>query len=84
VEQVSTYGLDSSSSFERQVQDVGSAGRGGLGVADHHYRHDRGREPAHGKRKQMPAAPIPDFETYTRSADPIGFGAPIGHGMGFT
>jgi hypothetical protein len=53
-------------------------------VADHHYRHDRGREPAHGKRKQMPAAPIPDFETYTRSADPIGFGAPIGHGMGFT
>jgi hypothetical protein len=50
-------------------------------VADHHYRL-RGKQAHNGKSNKLPAAPIPDFETYTRSADPIGLGAPIGHGQG--
>lgn len=81
--QVSTYGLDvdrHSVSFDPREREGGGGG-GGLGVADHHYRL-RGKQAHNGKQNKLPAAPIPDFETYTRSADPIGLGAPIGHGQG--
>lgn len=78
---MSTYGMEPAvfgqeSESPPLSQSVRSS-QGGIGISSHVYRQVSHQQ----KGKQLPAAPIPDFDTWTHSADPIGLGSPIGHLM---